>query len=223
MSRCSLLLTFVWFWSLFFLLPFFSPKQQSFPGGEGRNERGSSLGVTNVFPQHKSRTQAFLCVCICICVSTGFDTNNRITESNSILFCPFVLSLMSPCWPSVCPFCLSYLWWHEEKPVRMCLLLQQMFFFMQIITLIMLFSTSFPSCLSDKTHQCGLSMAEYTHPWYPVQFSIDRRCSVPESWHTVLCFDDCLDHFLFFPCQDLPVPTPFLLTEWLLLRFSSSV
>lgn len=97
------------------------------------------------------------------------------------------------------------------------------FFFMQIITLIMLFSTSFPSCLSDKTHQCGLSMAEYTHPWYPVQFSSDRRCSVPESWHTVLCFDDCLDHFLFFPCQDLPVPTPFLLTEWLLLRFSSSV
>lgn len=135
---------------------------------------------------------------------------------------------------SICPLphvtllalCLSvlsvYLCW-PEKSRSGCVCSFNKCFFMQIITLIMLLYTSFPSCLSDKTHQCGLSMAEYTHPWYPVQFSIDRRCSVPESWHTVLWFDDCLDHFLFFPCQDLLVPTPFLLTEWLLLRSSSSV
>lgn len=125
-----------------------------------------------------------MCVCICICVSTGFDTNNRITESNSILFCPFVLSLMSPFGLlSVRLVCLSVLAQREAG--------QDLFapsinvFFMQIITLIMLLSTSFPSGLSDKTHQSGLSMAQHTRPWYPAQFPIDRSCSMPESWHTL--------------------------------------
>lgn len=49
----------------------------------------------------------------------------------------------------------------------------------------MLLSTSFAFCLSDKMHQCGLSKAEYARLWYPVQFPIDRRCFVPESWHTL--------------------------------------
>lgn len=66
--------------------------------------------------------------------------------------------------------------------------------------LITLLSTSFPSCLPDKTHQCGLSMAEYTQPWYPVQFPIDRRCSVPESWHTLFWW--LFGSFLvFFPAK----------------------
>lgn len=63
-------------------------------------------------------------------------------------------------------------------------------------------------------------MAEYAHPWYPVQFRIDLRCSVPESWHTLFWW---LDHFLFSPCQDPLVLTPFLLTQWLLLSVSSLV
>lgn len=129
-----------------------------------------------------------MCICIGICVSTGFDTNSRITESNSILFCPFVLSLISPVGLlSVRLVCLSVLARREagQDLFAPSINVFYFFYFMQIITLIMLLSTSFASCLSDKTHQCGLSKAEYARLWYPVQFPIDRRCFVPESWHTL--------------------------------------
>lgn len=97
-----------------------------------------------------------------------------------------------------------------------------MFFFnfMQIITLIMLLSTSFASCLSDKTHQCGLRQNTHVSDILS-NFPLIAAVSCQKAG--ILCFDDCLDHFLFFPCQDLLVPTPFLLTEWLLLCFSFSV
>lgn len=89
------------------------------------------------------------------------------------------------CWPSVCPSCPSAHASTTRIQSGSVCSFNKCFFFMRIIMLITLLSTSFPSCLPDKTHQCGLSMAEYTHPWYPVQFPIDRRCSVPESWHTL--------------------------------------
>lgn len=101
---------------------FFPQTADSFPGGEGRNKRWTSLGVTNAFPQHKSRTPAFLClpISICICVSTGFHTQNRITQSNSVLLSPLSCHLL-PLRLSVC-LCLSV--WDKEKRVEICLLLR---------------------------------------------------------------------------------------------------
>lgn len=122
-ARICLVLKSFFFFSCYL---FFPPKQQSFPGGEGRNERGSSLGVTNVFPQHKSRTQAFLCVCVSVSVSVSRQDSTP-TAGLQKAIPSFSVHLSSPSY-HLLAFCLSVLsvclCWHEEKPVRICLLLQ---------------------------------------------------------------------------------------------------
>lgn len=113
---CSSLLqlAFVWFWTLFvfFLspLPFsFFPKQQSFPRGEGRNERGSSLGVTNVFPQHKSRTQAFLDACVYVSVSVSVSRQGSTPTTGLLKAIPSVSVHLSSPSSHLLAFCLSVL------------------------------------------------------------------------------------------------------------------
>lgn len=56
-----------------------------------------------------------MCVCIYLCLCLNrIHTKNRITENNSILFCPFVLSFMSPVGLLSVPLvCLSVLAWRE--------------------------------------------------------------------------------------------------------------
>lgn len=126
------------------------------------------------------------------------------------------------CWPSVCPSCLSVCaGTKRSRSGSVCSFNKCFFFyFMQIITLIMLLSTSFASCLSDKTHQCGLSKAEYTRLWYPVQFPIDRRCFEPESWHTLFWW--LFGSFLVFSMPRSACANT-ISAVWLLLRFSFSV
>lgn len=194
---CSHMFGFeVFFSCCCFFLSLSNSHSQEVKGGM----KGSSLGVTNVFPQHKSRTRALLCVriCICICVLTGFDTNNRITESNSILFCLFVLSVMSPVGLlSVLLVCLSVL--AQRSRSGSVYSFNKRFFnsnnYFNHAPL-----HEFPSLLFDKMHQSSLSMAEYTCPWYPVQFLIDLCCSLPESWHTLFWW--LFGSFLvFFPAK----------------------
>lgn len=131
-------------------------------------------------PGHKP---FYVCVYLYLCL-------NRIRHQQQDYwkqFHPFLSICPLPhvtFWPSVCSSCLSVCaGTKRSRSGSVCSF--NKCFFMQIITLIMLLSTSFPSGLSDKTHQSGLSMAQHTRPWYPVQFPIDRSCSVPESWHTL--------------------------------------
>lgn len=128
------------------------------------------------------------------------------------------------CWPSVCPSCPSCLsvcaGTKRSRSGSVCSFNKGFFFyFMQIITLIMLLSTSFASCPIRRINV--VCLRQNTHV-SDILSNFPLIAAVSCQKAGILCFDDCLDHFLFFPCQDLLVPTPFLLTEWLLLRFSFS-
>lgn len=136
-------------------------------------------------------------VCVSVSVSVSWQDSTPTTGLLKVIPSFSVYLSSQSC--HLLAFCLSFLFvclcWHREAG-------QDLFtpsinvFLIQIITLIMLLSTSFPPFCSIR---CIKVVCRWQNTHVPdILSNFSLISAAPCQKAGILCFDDCLDHFLFF-------------------------